>query len=1088
MWSYSHNNTNAGYADYEVQATWTNHWTVEQAETTTSGTYRLKFVVETDSFSQWPTNYEWTCTDSLAYGGETVTVHAATRVTSAYGYTAYVNVPGSWKGKSVQFRIADLKQSGYFNLTLNVVGPPTITSHPSNVTTSASTATFKVTATGAESYQWQFRTSSSGTWANITNSAYSGITTATLSVPTSGRSGYQYRCKVTNAAGTVYSNSATLTVEQTPAQTPSVVSCDGGNIGSTIAVSLTGVPSGAKHTVTVSRSGTVIQTLLTNSSSTSVSWTPSASTYASYATSARLDVTVKCETFVNGSSIGQTSRIVYLNFVAGSFSASTITAANGNFGTAVSVGLTRAFSSTKIKHTLSVTCAGQSSSLLSASTSTSTSWPAAGADYAPYASAATVNATFTCETWFYDVKIGTATKTISMSFTAGSFAASTITASNGLFGTANSIGLNRAASTTKIKHTLSVTVKNSGGTTIGTESLLSDSTATSKSWTPSTATYAASLTSASATATFSCTTLYYGVTIGTTTKVITLSVGAGSFEATSITASNGTFGSSIPITLTRGLTNSNVKHTLKVVCAERTTSLLTKSTSLSANWAPAGADYAPIVSGSSVTATISCDTYFYDTKIGTKTKTITVSFTAGSITPSAISASNGSFGSQVSVSLTTYASGVKHILTRSCLNYTATMINNTTATSATWTPPIADYAARIPTETSATATFTCETYFAGVLMGTTTKTITLSLPASVKPSIESDGITVAPRNTDTAAAGMSGYVQGYSKARVTFVRTKIAAGSGATVSKYAIRFKDTTTEKNYNSSSNVNIDTATLGETSATIVCTVTDSRGRTATKTLTISVQGYTSPSLSSIQVIRTASATSTVSAEDGTYIRIKATATITSLGGENSIQSFGYQYKPSGGSWQPVTPTAMTSGTWATMSANADVSYTIRITLTDALGNTATATRTIPSQKWAMKFRPDGNGVAFGKNAELSNALEIPEGWKIMEGGKDYLGGVRLLQFNIVDGNYATLAFPNATSAAQSGMIFSSGLYLAGRGVIAYTNYNGNTYSTVLAGASGLTISSSGNELTITNDTSARVVFCIMALSGSLPEVIKP
>ena len=77
-----------------------------------------------------------------------------------------------------------------------------------------STATFKVTASGSSlSYQWQYY-GSDGTWHNITNTAYSGRTSATMSVTgTAARNGLKLRCKVSNSGGTVYSGTATLTVK-----------------------------------------------------------------------------------------------------------------------------------------------------------------------------------------------------------------------------------------------------------------------------------------------------------------------------------------------------------------------------------------------------------------------------------------------------------------------------------------------------------------------------------------------------------------------------------------------------------------------------------------------------------------------------------------------------------------------------------------------------------------------------------------------------------------------------------------------------------------------------------------------------------
>ena len=72
------------------------------------------------------------------------------------------------------------------------------------------TAKFTVKASNATSYQWYYRTSSSGSWQKT---SLTGATTATLSVKAkSSRSGYQYRCKVSNSYGYVYSNTVTLKV------------------------------------------------------------------------------------------------------------------------------------------------------------------------------------------------------------------------------------------------------------------------------------------------------------------------------------------------------------------------------------------------------------------------------------------------------------------------------------------------------------------------------------------------------------------------------------------------------------------------------------------------------------------------------------------------------------------------------------------------------------------------------------------------------------------------------------------------------------------------------------------------------------
>jgi len=62
-------------------------------------------------------------------------------------------------------------------------------------------------------YQWQISTNGGSGWANVTNGgSYSGAQTTTLTInpATLSMNGYEYRCAVTDAAGTVDSQSGTL--------------------------------------------------------------------------------------------------------------------------------------------------------------------------------------------------------------------------------------------------------------------------------------------------------------------------------------------------------------------------------------------------------------------------------------------------------------------------------------------------------------------------------------------------------------------------------------------------------------------------------------------------------------------------------------------------------------------------------------------------------------------------------------------------------------------------------------------------------------------------------------------------------------
>lgn len=97
--------------------------------------------------------------------------------------------------------------------TGTVVKAPTITTQPTSQTVNeGETATFTVVATGENlSYQWQQSTDNGQSWTDISEAKAATYTTVAT---TTDMSGNQYRCVVSNSAGSVTSNAVTLTVEK----------------------------------------------------------------------------------------------------------------------------------------------------------------------------------------------------------------------------------------------------------------------------------------------------------------------------------------------------------------------------------------------------------------------------------------------------------------------------------------------------------------------------------------------------------------------------------------------------------------------------------------------------------------------------------------------------------------------------------------------------------------------------------------------------------------------------------------------------------------------------------------------------------
>ena len=100
------------------------------------------------------------------------------------------------------------------------VTTPSISAQPTGQTvTEGSTAEFSITASDAQTYQWQRKaTYTESEWENISDATTTSYTTAAT---TTSMNGYQYRCVVTGSGGvSVISQTATLTVQAKPASVP----------------------------------------------------------------------------------------------------------------------------------------------------------------------------------------------------------------------------------------------------------------------------------------------------------------------------------------------------------------------------------------------------------------------------------------------------------------------------------------------------------------------------------------------------------------------------------------------------------------------------------------------------------------------------------------------------------------------------------------------------------------------------------------------------------------------------------------------------------------------------------------------------
>lgn len=320
-------------------------------------------------------------------------------------------------------------------------------------------------------------------------------------------------------------------------------------------------------------------------------------------------------------------------------------------------------------------------------------------------------------------------------------------------------------------------------------------------------------------------------------------------------------------------------------------------------------------------------------------------------------------GEAVRISLPRASSAFTHTLSYVFGAASGTIVENA-GTEVQWTVP-ESLAAQIPDSSVGTGTLTCRTYNGGTLVGTKTVTFTATVPQSMKPALTNGWAAVSYDNSGTKASGIAAWVQGYSKAKAVFDSSKIACKQGASIAKYAVTYLGKTVEESP-------YRTETISTTSATVRCTVTDSRGLTAWEDVTVELESYAPPMLVGAALYRADG--EGAAADSGTHIAGLATAKFSSIGERNTATIKGY-WKSVGGSYgEGVTlPFGAVGLVTGDVEIAGDRSYTAKIVVTDSLGNSTEFEENIPTEQVAFHLKEGGKGAAFGKAAEQDELLDV-------------------------------------------------------------------------------------------------------------------
>lgn len=300
------------------------------------------------------------------------------------------------------------------------------------------------------------------------------------------------------------------------------------------------------------------------------------------------------------------------------------------------------------------------------------------------------------------------------------------------------------------------------------------------------------------------------------------------------------------------------------------------------------------------------------------------------------------------------------------------LISSGVTTSASWTIPktLAEY---IQGGTSGTLFLKCVTYNGSTEIGTKTISLTISVPntAEFQPTIQS--ISTAEANSLPFAR----YIVGKSQLTVSVTAVGAYVSGSANRNSFPAKAVVTVDGVSYNvtlsqsSAATWSIKTNLLtsaGTKSGTV--TITDSRGRSVSKTFSYTVYAYSAPVISSFTANRCL-ANGTLD-DSGTYILFGLKTTISSVDSQNAktykivYESGGNEVTLESGTLSAYTDNVLSYNSYSDgVTFSVDNSWVVRVYVYDSFNadTPAVATIIVPTEATFMDWRSNGKGWAFGK-----------------------------------------------------------------------------------------------------------------------------
>lgn len=486
----------------------------------------------------------------------------------------------------------------------------------------------------------------------------------------------------------------------------------------------------------------------------------------------------------------------------------------------------------------------------------------------------------------------------------------------------------------------------------------------------------------SGTCTITCKTKSGSTTIGT--KKVTLTLTVPSATTPTLSATSVRMGNTVEISV-ENAASSNFTHTIKYSFGGKSGTI---STGLkdSVDWTPPKSFAAYTSNKTSGACTITCDTYNGTAKVGTTTKTLTL--TVPSRTIPTLSAATVAMDTELTITLPREVDVYVHDLTYSLTadGDTKVAASDTIATnqgdSYKWKVPL-DLAKNIPSATKGTITITCSTRFDGstTVVGSYPVSFSVTVPnnSTTQPTLEMDLSVVS--SLQSAFDGL--YIQGKTKVKADFTATS----TYSTIDFYNLTVDGITKLGDPCTSEFIQ------GSGTVSVKGKVTDARGYFKEISEDITVIPYGVPKVipytGRTKVICERSLRDGTKSDTGEYLHImvgRSYSPVISGDSQKNFCALQYRYKEADvefgeDGWKTLIAKTKTDSDYIDYVSDFTIDpkkeYTVQIKVSDDIGEYDSQTLPIASIDTPLHLGRGGKNLGLGQYCNYSDKERIDIGW---------------------------------------------------------------------------------------------------------------